>query len=274
MNTSTSAISDVTIHPPCERKPIYRQVSLNPLRSPSSLIRFQLEQNPDIINGAHIMGYRENGDGEDGHCRRFSGSDHGSLTMRSSECPGKIFDGVACRMVDSEGYPSDFGLPRIPRRTTENFYRTLPNNRMKYHSAANPVARYSREAEFLSRSTQAASYDHFHTDIRYTADGYPERIDKFDSLSSSPPDSFRSESAVPKMAESCRTVQDDNMHVIKQFSLNKRCASAQTDGGKDDFGNDKGEADFQWLTRKVTHLPLVPMKVTVGNRLSFKVEIR
>ncbi|XP_044748597.1 leucine-rich repeat-containing protein 24-like [Coccinella septempunctata] len=242
-NTSTSTCLDnVTIHAQCQRKPIYRQISLNPVRSPSSLIRYQLKQNPDIINGAQMMEFRENGDGEDGHIRRFSGSDHGSLSVRSADSV-KVMDEAARRSLDSEGYPSDFGLPRIPRRVNENFYRTLPNNRMKYHSAANPAARFSREAEFLSRSTQATSYDHFQADIRYTADGYPVRIDKYDSLSSSPPESFRSESAVPRMSVCCRSVQPDDLHVVKVSAVEKRCASAQTDGGEDNLENDKEEGD-------------------------------
>lgn len=241
-STSTTHLDNVTIHAHCDRKPIYRQMSLNPVRSPSSLIRYQLKQNPDIINGAQLMEYRENGDGEDDHIRRFSGSDHGSLTMRSADSV-KVMDDSACRALDSEGYPSDFGLPRIPRRVNENFYRTLPNSRMKYHSAANPATRFSREAEFLSRSTQATSYDHFHTDIRYTADGYPVRIDKYESLSSSPPDSFRSESAVPKMEDCCRSAQSADLHVVKVSGVEKRCASAQTDSVEDNVGDDKGDGD-------------------------------
>ncbi|KAK9885565.1 hypothetical protein WA026_012318, partial [Henosepilachna vigintioctopunctata] len=257
IDTSASTSSDnITMQAPFEVKQIYRRSSINPVRSPTTLTRYQVEQNPDIITGTRI-GYRENGDGEDGHTRRFSGSDHESFTIRSAECPGKIF-GTDHRVMDSEGYPTDFGLPRVPRKTNENFYRTLPNNRMKYHSAANPAARFSREAEFLSRSTQATSYDHFHTDIRYTADGYPERIDKFDSLSSSPPDSFRSESAVPKAAQGCRTVRcADNIHVVKQFGVTKRSASAQTDGG-DDLRNDNKEGHFSALNEEDDALTASP----------------
>ncbi|XP_045480628.1 leucine-rich repeat-containing protein 24-like [Harmonia axyridis] len=232
------AADNVTIH--AQRKPIHRQIPLQPVHSPPFPVRYQLKQNPDVINGAQMMGYRENGDGEDGHIRRFSGSDHASLNLRSAD-PAEDFGEEANRhALDSDGYPSDFGLPRMPRRVNENFYRTLPNSRIKYHSAANPAARYSREAEFLSRSTQATSYDHFHADIRYTADGYPVRIDKYDSLSSSsPPESFRSESAVPpKMESCCRT---DDVHVV-MAKVEKRCASAQTDE-EVDLGNDKGEGD-------------------------------
>ncbi|XP_044254955.1 leucine-rich repeat-containing protein 24-like [Tribolium madens] len=62
------------------------------------------------------------------------------------------------RWLDSEGYPLDYGLPKLPT----NYYRTLPN-RPKRQSR--PM-RYSQEAEFLA-------YDHYHSDVRYTADGYP-----------------------------------------------------------------------------------------------------
>ncbi|KAF7277213.1 hypothetical protein GWI33_009248 [Rhynchophorus ferrugineus] len=71
-------------------------------------------------------------------------------------------------IVDNQGYPIDYGLPKMPCRSTcsEPYYRTLPCNRMKRHSAANPLKRYSREVEFLSRSIDSP-YDHYHTsDVR------------------------------------------------------------------------------------------------------------
>lgn len=71
-------------------------------------------------------------------------------------------------VVDAQGYPVDYGLPKMPCRATcsEAYYRTLPCNRLKRHSAANPLKRYSREVEFLSRSVDTP-YDHYHaTDVR------------------------------------------------------------------------------------------------------------
>ncbi|XP_044732318.1 uncharacterized protein LOC123295152 [Chrysoperla carnea] len=86
--------------------------------------------------------------------------------------------------MDNEGYPIDYGLPKrtvLPIQPTANpaanncFYRTLPHNRSKLNTAASPNVRYSREAEFLSRSAQPAPYEHYNpsTDVRYTAEGYP-----------------------------------------------------------------------------------------------------
>ncbi|KZC04696.1 PREDICTED: leucine-rich repeat-containing protein 24-like [Dufourea novaeangliae] len=72
--------------------------------------------------------------------------------------------------LDQDGYPLNFGLPKIPFNTAS----TLPRlrQRMAEGSAVAPPARYSREAEFLARSP---GYDPVlpRTDARYTAEGYP-----------------------------------------------------------------------------------------------------
>ncbi|KAK2576093.1 hypothetical protein KPH14_007428 [Odynerus spinipes] len=74
--------------------------------------------------------------------------------------------------LDQDGYPLNFGLPKISFNTAS----TLPRlrTRMAEGSAVAPPARYSREAEFLARST-AGGYDPVlpRTDARYTAEGYP-----------------------------------------------------------------------------------------------------
>ncbi|XP_066586749.1 leucine-rich repeat-containing protein 24-like [Prorops nasuta] len=71
--------------------------------------------------------------------------------------------------LDQDGYPLNFGLPKISYTAS-----TLPRlrTRMAEGSAVAPPARYSREAEFLARST---GYDPVlgRTDARYTAEGYP-----------------------------------------------------------------------------------------------------
>lgn len=70
--------------------------------------------------------------------------------------------------IDKDGYPVDFGLPKI------SFASTLPRRAIRppEGSAAAPPARYSREAEFLARSSP---YDVVvpRSDTRYTAEGYP-----------------------------------------------------------------------------------------------------
>ncbi|CAH1160187.1 unnamed protein product [Phaedon cochleariae] len=66
---------------------------------------------------------------------------------------------ISC-IIDPECYPVDYGLPKLPCRTQlgcEGYYRTLPSNRMKRHSAANPVRRASREADFLTRTRNPPS---------------------------------------------------------------------------------------------------------------------
>jgi hypothetical protein len=92
----------------------------------------------------------------------------------------------AGRFLDTDGYPMDYGLPKIPTHlplhstppqvaATTNFYRTLPHNRSNRLEAVSPCNRYSREAEFLVRSSQPPmSYEHYTpSDIRYTVEGYP-----------------------------------------------------------------------------------------------------
>ncbi|XP_076248898.1 uncharacterized protein LOC143188486 [Calliopsis andreniformis] len=72
--------------------------------------------------------------------------------------------------LDQDGYPLNFGLPKIPFSAAS----TLPRlrQRMVEGSAVAPPARYSREAEFLARSP---GYDPVlpRTDARYTVEGYP-----------------------------------------------------------------------------------------------------
>lgn len=73
--------------------------------------------------------------------------------------------------LDQDGYPLNFGLPKIPFSAAS----TLPRLRQRMPvegTAVAPPARYSREAEFLARSP---GYDPVlpRTDTRYTAEGYP-----------------------------------------------------------------------------------------------------
>lgn len=127
----------------------------NQIRSPSSLRRYQLEQNPDLINDTESVGRRREGDGEDVQAREIEETEQGSALVH----PGLVQFPVGCLRgsrklysmnswdpgyaVDSEGYPVDFGLPKIhAAQSNENFYRTLPYNRTgKRQSAANPMAR-------------------------------------------------------------------------------------------------------------------------------------
>lgn len=80
------------------------------------------------------------------------------------------------RFLDGDGYPIDYGLPKVPLMVTipadqqMGYYRTLPHKRPAKLSAANPHQRYTREAEFLSHSS---SYEYNPSDVRYTIEGYP-----------------------------------------------------------------------------------------------------
>lgn len=72
--------------------------------------------------------------------------------------------------LDKDGYPLNFGLPKIPFNSSS----TLPRLRQRIPegSAAAPPARYTREAEFLAR-TNAYEPVLARNDTRYTAEGYP-----------------------------------------------------------------------------------------------------
>lgn len=81
------------------------------------------------------------------------------------------------KFIGNDGYPLDYGLPKVtshfpvPAMPPAAFYRTLPHKSRQ--NAANPTSRFSREAEFLSKSIQPPSYEHYSPDVRYTVEGYP-----------------------------------------------------------------------------------------------------
>ncbi|XP_050297126.1 leucine-rich repeat-containing protein 24-like [Anthonomus grandis grandis] len=197
--------------------------------SPLSLRRHQIpDQNPDLIDGTDSIGCqrRAAGDGEDGRQQqqqqRGEGSDNNGMSAcirngREFHPAGGDQSALGIHMVvDGQGYPVDYGLPKLPYSLkstassciNEQYYRTLPCNRMKRHSAANPLKRYSREVEFLSRSIDSP-YDHYHTaDIRYTADGYPVPRQPSGSGGTPPPD--WSQPAVPKKCASAQTDTEDD----------------------------------------------------------------
>ncbi|XP_017769424.1 PREDICTED: leucine-rich repeat-containing protein 24 [Nicrophorus vespilloides] len=232
------------------------------IRSPLSLRHYHLEQNPDLINDTESVGRRREGDGEDDH-------DSASTIPAEAMHPNLVQFPISClrgsrklyslHSWDGEQYPADYGLPKMVNaapQSAENFYRTLPYNRAaKRHqqSAANPLNRFSREAEFLSRSSQYEQY--CPADVRYTADGYPARPE----LMPSPPEGYKSETcaSLPCTSSSAACSSSSsatavgmtpaglpwpvcvpaNMHMInhaecnqsKYANINKRCVGAQTD---------------------------------------------
>lgn len=242
----------------------------NLVRSPTSLRRYQLEQNPDLINDTE-SGRRREGDGED--CGAYTERvDNAQLTTTfqqtyvqipcmhgSKEFYTDIHLNPSC-LLDSEGYPVDYGLPKVsgrPVQHNDNFYRTLPYNRShKRQSAANPISRFSREAEFLSRSAQPAAYEHYCPGVRYTADGYPARVgEDADCFIPSPPEEYKTDAgtaaaaAAPSSLPCCAASSGvqwphcvpANLHSInsetdykksKVGGVSKRCVGAQTDNGE------------------------------------------
>lgn len=154
---------------------------------------FLTDQNPDLINGTESAGNKfqigesqidggQNlslmsspyGDASRyiqtrGNCDLFI-KQHYTADIHLS--PGRFFDG--------DGYPVDYGLPKVPLMVSLptpdqqiNYYRTLPNKRSAKFSAANPHLKFaSREAEFLS-SSHSNPYDYNPSNVRYTLEGYP-----------------------------------------------------------------------------------------------------
>lgn len=167
-----------------------------------------------------------------------------------------------------DGYPIDYGLPKvqivpqiIPQSNTPvNFYRTLPHNRgHKIQTAANPNVRFSREAEFLTRSQPYEAYGP--SEIRYTAEGYAMNLAPLPGCNEgepnypSPPEGYKGNPKTIVPNRSCCTSPINqpwptylpgyhpqvipiktNTHEINRYSpqpglsanITKRCVSAQT----------------------------------------------
>ncbi|KAK9508172.1 hypothetical protein O3M35_007894 [Rhynocoris fuscipes] len=132
------------------------------------------EQNPDLINDANSKEWRPPKEATNEWTggtlpRRDNFPKH--LTADVHLSPGKF--------IDSDGYPVDYGLPKMPgafpvMMPPTSFYRTLP------HKSRQTVgARFSREAELIDNPP----------DVRYTAEGYPCAADPFIS----PPAGYKSD---------------------------------------------------------------------------------
>lgn len=154
--------------------------------------QYPADRNPDLIDGTETAGNPRVSDENDrDESRRPSGPSSRAVSNRFE--PGFLCGPLGPepfsdrrltadvhlspgRFLDGDGYPVDYGLPKVPLMVTVpsdrriNFYRTLPHKRPMKASAANPIQRYAREAEFLSR---ADAYDLDPSDVRYTIEGYP-----------------------------------------------------------------------------------------------------
>lgn len=220
--------------------------------SPPSARNYQPEQNPDLINDTESVGKgrRREGDGEDDRDQETAESILDEFETQPINPPVRqvqwqdlqfpnaaarlayqhtadVHLSPGCLITDGDGYPVDYGLPKvvalrpqIPVEQSNHFYRTLPHNRAsKRVSAANPLSRFSREAEFLSRTTQQpASYEHYCQDVRYTVDGYPRPPQKIyptnpsgnyseSNFIPSPPEAYKTES--PASLPCCASPMSD-----------------------------------------------------------------
>lgn len=185
--------------------------------------RCSIEQNPDLINGVETVDLRREGDGKCIHQR--------SVELRDEKLPRKLHPQCNLYSFSPDVHLNPVGLfcPESSR-VQQACYKTLPYNKAsRRQSAAHPAARYSREAEFLARSANPASYEHYFMDVRYTADGYPVR----QGYLPSPPESHKSDSvvnpccsaAVPQWP-SC--VPSNLLKTDSSCSVSKKSVGAQT----------------------------------------------
>lgn len=232
----------------------------------SSLRNYQLEQNPDLINDTESVGNGRKNPNEDSDPLKNSNDeeaednfDTNTVLSLSSAPPRQVkwqdqqnyvnsvatlprgsrsdmYQHVAdvhlnpgC-FLDSDGYPIDFGLPKIQSiqqplmvpDNSNNFYRTLPHNRSKLKNAPNQAVRFSREAEFFVRSLQPPSYEHYSpADVRYTVEGYPYTQQRQQpgftpeqqivlpegTYIPSPPEGYKSGAMSPSIAPCCTSPQ-------------------------------------------------------------------
>lgn len=159
----------------------------NEIRSPNSVRCYQTEQNPDLINGTESIGLRRDGDGQ---LMEVTCSGYQEIAQDQTQ----FHPHCHFHSFSPDVRLNPVGLFQTDRK--QGCYKTLPYNRSsRRQSAANPQTRFCREAEFLARSGQPSSYEHYGPDIRYTADGYPARY--ADAYLPSPPESHKSDSVVP-----------------------------------------------------------------------------
>ncbi|KAB0799606.1 hypothetical protein PPYR_07486 [Photinus pyralis] len=204
-------------------------VTCNPPKSPTSLKRFQLEQNPDLINDTESVERQREGDIKDQTRGGYGKVTENTIT--DFELRPRLESGLSNREFYS--LPADVHLNPIGLLGTEDtrvsFYRTLPHNRANRQSSA----RYSREVEFLSRS-HPPSYEHYCPGVRYTADGYQICTAKPGSPSEYRASPSKSCCAPPPLVQWPHCVPASNLvntgtcpYMTKEIT--KRCVGAQTE---------------------------------------------
>ncbi|XP_044748717.1 leucine-rich repeat-containing protein 24-like [Coccinella septempunctata] len=122
----------------------------NQARSPLSLNRYNMEQNPDLINGTD--GVSETG--------RQACASKSRMSNYATDFRRNDFGLSSLNPINLVGGPS-------AEQLNVNCYKTLPYKREK----PGLVCRYSLEAEFIAQPTHLEPF----ANLRYTADGYPVR---------------------------------------------------------------------------------------------------
>uniref|UniRef100_A0A182R9K5 Ig-like domain-containing protein n=1 Tax=Anopheles funestus TaxID=62324 RepID=A0A182R9K5_ANOFN len=105
--------------------------------------------------------------------------------------------------LDQNGYPVDLSLMTAPSGPPVNYYRTLPHKKhqqqhqqqqQQQQGTGKTLARYANDAEFINRTQSPAAYQMYApTDVRYTAEGYPQGQQNDHTQFPSPPDGYKGE---------------------------------------------------------------------------------
>ncbi|GJQ75029.1 putative leucine rich repeat C-terminal domain protein [Trypoxylus dichotomus] len=238
----------------------------NQVKTPASLRRYQLEQNPDLINDTEsVVGRRKEGDGES-HVNFDETIENFKLS--SSNLLPHTLEGLRRSARDLYRLSADVHLNPIGLLNTNdsrNCYRTLPYNRGagKRQSAANPINRFSRETEFISRSQAQPAYEHYCADIRYTADGYPVRTAAEQETSFSEGSVHSCCSLPPVQWPPCVPA------VVVRMNSNVEDSSVSTSGGKKCVGaqTQTESVDLKITTQKTMSLCNVAGEVDSGECL-------
>ncbi|KAL3267367.1 hypothetical protein HHI36_011498 [Cryptolaemus montrouzieri] len=175
----------------------------NQARSPSSLKRYNIEQNPDLINGTDEVtdAYRNPAIAKS---RISNCSFQTSVDFRRKESYGL----TSLNPINLVGEPT-------VRQLNVNCYKTLPYNRSGKREKPGLVCRYSLEAEFIATPSHLEPY----ANIRYTADGYPVRTIPY----------FQPSTVETCCADVSWPHCTSGQFVGVQPNILKKCVSAQTD---------------------------------------------
>ncbi|KAK9708068.1 Leucine rich repeat [Popillia japonica] len=246
----------------------------NQVKTPTTLRRYQLEQNPDLINDTESVvaaGRRKEGDGEshvnfEEAIENFKLSSSSNLVasnvLPSNVLPSNVLapnvmapnvmapnmlDGLRRSARDLYRLSADVHLNPVGLLNTGDCYRTLPYNRgggAGKRQSSNPINRIPREAEFIARGHQAQpAYEHYCADVRYTADGYPVRTvaEQETTFSEGSVHSCCSlppiqwPSCVPAVVVRMNSNAEDKTVTTATAAAAKKCVGAQTQTESDDL---------------------------------------